>query len=114
MAHNEVLRHAGLLSIEALIARNTLRCVGHVSRMPLQMHGELAEAARARGAPKLRFKESLKSTLKNASLDHSTWEHEAGDGDGWRGRIHRRKGGADSENKIAWDNRRREARRERQ
>ncbi|XP_045101450.1 uncharacterized protein LOC123498409 [Portunus trituberculatus] len=62
----EVLERASVTSVEATIIRHRLRWVGHVhrmddSRLPKKLlYGELAQGTRARGAPKIRYKDQLK------------------------------------------------------
>ncbi|KAI8515737.1 hypothetical protein Bbelb_065500 [Branchiostoma belcheri] len=65
----EVLERAGILSIDATLLNIQLRWAGHVSRMEdhrlpkIVLYGELSTGHRNRGAPKKRFKGSLKKSL---------------------------------------------------
>lgn len=93
--NTKVLERAGLLSIFALLAQRRLRWLGHVRRLDDShipkdlLYGELADGARSRGRPSLRYKDSCKRDLKGAGIDLETWESLAGHGDrlfaaGWR------------------------------
>ncbi|XP_076065245.1 uncharacterized protein LOC143039257 [Oratosquilla oratoria] len=70
VTNNEVLLRARTESIEATITRHRLRWAGHLARMhdnrlPKQvLFSELDSGNRPRGAPKRRFKDQLKHTLK--------------------------------------------------
>ena len=67
-----------------------LRWAGHVSRMEdhrlpkIVMFGELSSGHRERGAPKKRFKDSLKKSLTACSIDHRQWSDLAADRVAWR------------------------------
>ena len=67
----EVLDRAKCPSIEALINKHRMRWCGHMVRMddthlPKQLfYGELADGERLVRKPKLRYKDCLKTTLKN-------------------------------------------------
>ena len=86
----EVLRRAGLDSIEATLATMQLRWTGHVVRMqdhriPKQlMYGELEEGKRRVGGQKLRYKDVVKRHLKAADIDVNSWEELATDRASWR------------------------------
>ena len=75
-----MLERAGLASIFALLAQRRLRWLGHVrrmddSRIPKDLlYRELADGARSRGRPSLRYKDSCKRDLKEAGIDLETWE----------------------------------------
>ena len=62
----EVLQQAGITSVEAMLMKTQLRWAGHVSRMEdhrlpkIVLYGELSTGHRDRGAPKKRYKDSLK------------------------------------------------------
>ena len=89
--HVEILRRAGLSSIECVAAKNQLRWVGHVCRMPDSrypkqvLYGQLAEGQRPAHGPKKRFKDHLKKTLKSFEILPSNLEREATNRTGWRG-----------------------------
>ena len=90
----EVLEQAEVSSIEAMILKYQLRWAGHVSRMEdhrlpkIVMFGELASGHRERGAPKKRFKDSLKKSLTACNIDHRQWSDLAADRVAWRHTIH--------------------------
>ena len=105
----EVLERANAESVFSLLKRAQLRWAGHVyrmedSRIPKQLlYGELASGTRKRGRPKLRFKDTLKASMKDCHIDPDTWEQTALNRQAWRhqtwkgvakfenGRIARRK-----------------------
>ena len=70
----EVLEQAEVPSIEAMILKYQLRWAGHVSRMEdhrlpkIVLYGELSTGHRERGAPKKRFKDSLKRSLTTCNI----------------------------------------------
>ena len=90
----EVLEQAVITSIEAMLLKSQLRWAGHVSRMDdhrlpkIVLYGELSTGHRDRGAPKKRFKDSLKKSLGACHIDHSQWSTLAVDRDTWRHIIH--------------------------
>ena len=81
----EVLRRAGLPSIEALLASAKIRWAGHVARMvdtrlpKAIMYGELADGTRSVGDQKLRYKDVLKRNLKVAEGPVDNWEERTQD-----------------------------------
>ena len=64
----EVLTRAGLLSVYTMLMKSQFHWAGHIVRMPDHrlskklLFGELQEGKRPRGAPKKRFKDSLKAS----------------------------------------------------
>ena len=60
--------------------RNRLRWTGHVVRLedyriPKQLlYGELVNGKRKPSKPKVRYKDSLKDSLKNGGIDTNNWE----------------------------------------
>ena len=88
--HVDILRRAGLTSIECTIARNQLRWAGHVYRMPehrypkMILYGQLTEGKRPPHGPKMRYKDRLKKTMKAFNLPPENFEREAGDRSSWR------------------------------
>ena len=93
----EVLRRAGLESVEAVLAATQLRWTGHVARMEddripkIVLYGELARGSRKVGGQKLRYKDVVKRHLKAMSVEVGTWEALAADRTSWRASIHRGK-----------------------
>lgn len=90
----EVLEQAEIPSVEATILKHQLRWAGHVSRMEdhclpkIVMFSELSTGHRERGAPKKRFKDSLKKSLSTCNIDHKQWSDLAADRNTWRHTIH--------------------------
>ncbi|XP_068672186.1 uncharacterized protein [Montipora foliosa] len=92
----EALEQAEISSIEAMILKYMyqLRWAGHVSRMEdhrlpkIVMFGKLSSGHRERGAPKKRFKNSLKKSLTACNIDHRQWSDLADDRVAWRHTIH--------------------------
>ncbi|XP_037779487.1 uncharacterized protein LOC119576032 [Penaeus monodon] len=70
----EVLEQAEIISIEAMLLKSQLRWAGHVSRMEehrlpkIALYGKLSTGHRDRGAPKKRYKDSLKKSLGASTL----------------------------------------------
>ena len=90
VTHNEILQRTNCDSIEAHIARRTLRWVGHVIRMPDErlpkqvLFSELAEGTRSAGGQKKRYKDHVKASLKACNIDPSQLEGLAEDRPIWR------------------------------
>ncbi|KAG7519485.1 hypothetical protein JOB18_009869 [Solea senegalensis] len=70
------LERAEITSIEAMLMKTQLRWAGHVSRMEdhrlpkIVLYGELSAGHRNRGAPKKRYKDSLKKSLQYCNIDY--------------------------------------------
>ena len=94
VTNNEVLKQAGITSVEATLMKIQLRWVGHVSRMEdhrlpkIVLYGELSSGHRDRGAPRKRFKDSLKKTLTTCGIDHRQLESLVADRASWRRKVH--------------------------
>ena len=92
--NEEVLHRAGCISITSLLMKSRLRWCGHVVRMPdyripkQLLYGELCQGSRAHGGQVLRYKDTLRMTLKKCHFD-DTWEALAQDRSEWRSTIHR-------------------------
>ena len=86
----DILSRAKMDSIHAKLMKSQLRWAGHVARMPDDrlpkqiFFGELCEGARSRGRPLLRYKDTLKVSLKNCKIDPDTWESFAQNRPSWR------------------------------
>ena len=86
----EVLRRAGMPSVEALITKMQLRWTGHVIRMEeenlpkILLYGEFMEGRRNVGRQKLRYKDVIKRHISNAELNMETWEDLAKERQSWR------------------------------
>ena len=95
ISNMEVLRRAGLETVEAVLAATQLRWVGHVARMedsriPKKvLYGELAEGRRKVGGQKLRFKDVIKRHMKSMNLDIHNWEQQVTDRSKWRSSLHK-------------------------
>ena len=81
----EVLEQAEITSIEAMLLKSQLRWAWHVFRMgdhrlpKIALYGELSTGHRDRGAPKKRYKDSLKKSLGACHIDHRQWSTLAAD-----------------------------------
>ena len=88
--NTEVLKQANLPSVTQAIRKSQLRWAGHVSRMsdnriPKQMfYGELAQGKRKVGGQRKRYKDNLKVSLKDFSINPDSWETLASDRPTWR------------------------------
>lgn len=95
ISNDEVLGRAKALSIDAIVTKTQLRWAGHLVRMsddrlPKQIfYSELTGGARFRGRPKLRYKDTLKQSLKRCKVDISNWETSTKHRGGWRYAIHK-------------------------
>ena len=88
-----VLEQADITSIEAMLLKVQLRWAGHVSRMEdhrlpkIILYGELSSGLRNKGAPKKRYKDTLKKSLGACNISHLEWTTLAEDGGAWRRTI---------------------------
>ena len=91
----KVLERADMTSIETMLLKTQLRWAGHVFRMDdhrlpkITLFGELSSGHRNRGAPKKRFKDSLKKSLGACDINHLEWSTLAGDRSTWRHTINK-------------------------
>ena len=89
----EVQERAAAESVFAILKRSQLRWAGHVCRMddtriPRKLlYGELSVGSRNRGRPKLRYKDTLKATMKECNIDPDTWEELAQNRTNWRSQV---------------------------
>ena len=87
ISNMEVLRRAGMPSVEALITKLQLIWTGHVVRMEenrlpkILLYGELRGGRRSVGGQKLRYKDVMKRQLKKIECDVNTWERDTKDRD---------------------------------
>ena len=78
--HVVILQRSNITSIECMLITRRLGWVGHVIRMPEHrlprqiFYGELRDGTRTVGGQKLRYKDQLKSTLKQCSIQPSQLE----------------------------------------
>ena len=90
----EVLTRAGLTSVQTILMKAQLRWAGHVVRMPdcripkKIFFGELQNGKRSLGAPKKRYKDTLKASLKAFGINHDSWEKAAADRTKWQAAVH--------------------------
>ncbi|GFS05880.1 hypothetical protein ElyMa_006530600 [Elysia marginata] len=72
-----------------MVVKSRLRWVGHVHRMDdhrlpkIVMYSELSSGYRERGAPRKRYKDSLKRTLSACDIDVQGWSDLATDRSAW-------------------------------
>ena len=93
ISNEEVLKRAGLCSIQAMLGARRLKWLGHVhrmgdSRIPKQiLYGELVQGKRKRGGQVKRFKAQVKSDLEAFGIGSSSWSQLAEDRSKWRGAV---------------------------
>jgi hypothetical protein len=93
ITNEAVLQRAGCISITSLLAKSMLGWSRHVVRMPdyripkQLLYGELCIGTRAHGGQMLRYKDTLRQTLKKCNFD-TDWEALATDRAGWRKSVH--------------------------
>ena len=90
----EILERTGMSSVFTMLRKSQLRWAGHVTRMsddrlPKRLlYGELQTGVRSHGGQKKRFKDTLKASMKDFGVDHTSWETLAQNRTAWRGSIH--------------------------
>ena len=90
VTNQEVLPHAALPCIKALIMRSQLRWSGHVmcmedNRLPKQLFcSELVRGTRKQGRPIKRYKDSLKQSMRACNIPVTGWEALAANRTAWR------------------------------
>ena len=106
--NTEVLQAAKTESVEAKITAAQLRWAGHVRRMPAcrmpqqVMYGELRKGRRNRGGQRLRYKDTLKRSMKKCDLDPDTWEDLAKDRTQWRAAVYNSKSAVEEKRLAAY------------
>ena len=94
ITNDQILDRAGVPHIEMIVRKMQLRWAGHVARMadnriPKQLlFGELTIGTRTVGRPLLRWKDSLKDTLKQSNISTTHWQDTATDRSACRRSIH--------------------------
>ena len=94
ITNDQILDRAGVPDIEMIVRKMQLRWAGHVARMsdnriPKQLlFGELTIGTRTVGRPLLRWKDSLKDTLKQSNISTTHWQDTGTDRSAWRRSIH--------------------------
>ena len=92
--NTEVLRRAQMPSVESMVLSAQLRWAGHVVRMEdfklpkILLYGELRDGTRSVGGQKLRYKDTLKRSLKRSNVAVENWEAVARDRKEWRKIVH--------------------------
>ena len=85
ITNDQILDRAGVPDIEMIVRKMQLRWAGHVARMsddriPKQLlFGELTTGTRTVGRPLLRWKDSLKYTLRQSNISTTHWQDTATD-----------------------------------
>ena len=85
----KVLKRAGLPSMEDLLIRKNLHWTGHLLRMPTDriprqvLYSQLPEGQR----PRLRYKDTIKRSLKKRDIEINSWESLAIQRDVWRDTV---------------------------
>ena len=94
IVNDKILDRAGVPDIEMIVRKMQLRWAGHVARMSddrIQkqlLFGELTTGTRTVGRPLLRWKDSLKDTLKQSNSSTTQWQDTATDRSSWWRSIH--------------------------
>ena len=89
VTNEAVIKRAGCVSIASLLMKSQLQWSGHVVRMPDSrlpkqlLYGELSLGTRALGGQMLRYKDTLRQTLKKCSIGVN-WEDLSTDRAKWR------------------------------
>ena len=89
----EVLKRAGLPSMENMLIQMNLRWLGHVERMDHQslprqiLYSQLCQGKCNLARPRLTFKATVKRNLEKLDIERSSWQQEAKDRAAWRNRI---------------------------
>ena len=79
ITHIEVLKQAGLPSMEDMLIQMNLRWLGHVERMDHQrlprqlLYSQLCKSKRNVGRPRLTFKATVKRNLEKLNIERSSW-----------------------------------------
>ena len=93
VTNSDVLALAQLPSMMSILCKRRLRWLGHVRRMddtriPKQfLYGELQQGTRARGRPKLRFKDLCKRNMTKCDIDHKSWDMLAENRAAWKSKV---------------------------
>ncbi|KAL8604434.1 hypothetical protein ACOMHN_042263 [Nucella lapillus] len=101
----KVLLQAQMPSIYALLTQSQLRWSGYLvrmqdSRLPKQLfYGELIGGHRPRGRPKLRYKDTLKKSLRD--IDEKRWEFLATNRSEWRQAIRKGREAYENERQVS-------------
>ena len=91
--NTEILQISKLPDMYTLLRARRLRWTGHVVRMTDDrlpkaiLYGELKNATRPVGRPKLRYKDCIKRDLTSFDIDHGSWEAQAQNRPAWRANL---------------------------
>ena len=91
----EVLKMTGMQSAHTLLKLPQFRWTDHITKMPDErlpkkiLYGELQIGKRSHDGPKKRYKDTLKTSLKDYNIPTDSWEQIAQDRTKWRGLIRR-------------------------
>ena len=94
-SNKDVLEHADIPSMFALLSQRRLRLLGRVCRMdngriPKDvLYSELASGARCLGRPALRFRDAYKRNIKSAQISIESCESAVADCKKWRQAVQR-------------------------
>ena len=86
----EVLKKAKMQSVHTLLKLAQPRWTGHVTKMPDErlpkkvLYGEVQEGKHSQGGQRKRYKDTLKTLLKDLNIPTETWEQAAQDRTKWR------------------------------
>ena len=89
----EVLQRAKMESIQAILMHSQLPWAGLVHHMddchlPKRLlYGEVSTGKRSLGRPKLRYKDTLKASVKQSGSPYATWEESTEDRPAWRSLV---------------------------
>ena len=95
ISNEQVLQQTKMPSIDSLLTKAQLRWTGHIVRMedtrlPKQIfYSELSEGQWPRGRPCLRYKDTLKRSLKKCNISVDQWENMANDRSAWPTATHK-------------------------
>lgn len=102
VSNKTILQQTGLPSMYDILRQRTLRWTGHVcrlndNRLPKQiLFSQLKEGSRSRGRPKLRYKGTVKRSLKDLDIPTNGWQTLTRNRASWRKLIHKQKSSSDS------------------
>ena len=112
MTNSKILSRAALPSIYTLLKQRRLPWLGRVRRMSdsripkVLLYCELSNGSRARGRPKLRYKDVIKNDMKQTGIDIGTWEEISFDRPNWRPTLARHLKTGEEKLRETWEKRR--------
>ena len=93
MYDTEILERSEMMSVEAIISRQSLRWSGHLIRMDdtrilkQLFYSELSLGKRKRSKPKQSYKDTVKANLKKCDIPVENWEELSRNRSKWRKAI---------------------------